>query len=159
MDGGLGRNDSVLQAIADLAGITLQRPAVTEATSLGAGALAGLGTGQWDMAALSALEFDLGTEVSPELPADLRAAARAGWQSVLAAVPGTRALAGPLPRRPAPRGGRASRRPAPTAAGSSATAGPAEHRDRQPGRRQPRLVPPGIERAEPGAPGAGRWSG
>jgi glycerol kinase len=90
VDGGLASNDSVLQAIADLAAITLERPAGTgatalgtEATALGAGALAGLGTGQWDMAALSRLEFEAAAAVSPALAADLRAAARSGWQSVL----------------------------------------------------------------------------
>jgi glycerol kinase len=86
VDGGLGRNDSVLQAIADLAGIVLERPAVTEATALGVGALAGLGTGQWDRDALSRLPFGSGTSVSPDLPAGLRGAARAGWQSALSAA-------------------------------------------------------------------------
>jgi glycerol kinase len=86
VDGGLGRNDSVLQAIADLTGIVLQRPAVTEATALGAGALAGLGTGQWDRAALGDLPFDAGSSVSPALPAYLRDAARAGWHSALSAA-------------------------------------------------------------------------
>ena len=83
VDGGLASNDSVLQAIADLAGITLEGPAVTEATALGAGALAGLATGQWDMAALGRLAFEPGARVSPALPASLRGTARAGWQSVL----------------------------------------------------------------------------
>jgi len=85
VDGGLGGNDSVLQAIADLAGIAVERPAMTEATAAGAGALAGLGTGLWDMAALRDLPFEPGTAVSPALPADRRATARAGWQSVLSA--------------------------------------------------------------------------
>jgi len=83
VDGGLASNDSVLQAIADLAGITLEGPAVTEATALGAGALAGLATGLWDMAALGRLAFEPGARVSPALPAKARGAARAGWQSVL----------------------------------------------------------------------------
>jgi glycerol kinase len=86
VDGGLGRNDSVLRAIADLARIVLERPAVTEATALGAGTLAGLGTGVWDRAALEALPFPAGSVVSPVLPADRAAAARAGWRSALAAA-------------------------------------------------------------------------
>jgi glycerol kinase len=83
VDGGLASNESVLQAIADLAAITLERPAVTEATALGAGALAGLGTGQWDMAALGHMQFEPGAGVSAALPADLRTAARSLWQSAL----------------------------------------------------------------------------
>jgi glycerol kinase len=89
VDGGLGRNDSVLQAIADLAGIALERPAVTEATALGAGALAGLGTGLWDMDALEQLPFDTGSRVRPALAAGARGRARSGWQAVL-----SRSLAG-----------------------------------------------------------------
>jgi glycerol kinase len=100
VDGGLGGNDSVLQAIADLAAIRLERPSGTEATALGAGALAGLGTGQWDMAALSQLEFGPGTAVAPALPASLRAAARAGWQSVLSAALTRWQAAGPGPESP-----------------------------------------------------------
>lgn len=89
VDGGLGRNDSVLQAIADLAGIALERPPVTEATALGAGALAGLGTGLWDLAALGRLPFEAGRRVQPELPETARAKIRFSWQSVL-----SRSLAG-----------------------------------------------------------------
>ncbi len=84
VDGGLGRNDSVLQAIADLSGRCLDRPAGTEATALGAGALAGLGAGQWDLAALAALPVEAGHQVRPGLAEPARQAARAGWQSVLA---------------------------------------------------------------------------
>ncbi len=89
VDGGLSRNDSVLRAIADLAGITLERPAVTEATALGAAALAGLGTGQWDLAALGQLPFAAGRRVQPGLPRTARAKIRFSWQAVLA-----RSLAG-----------------------------------------------------------------
>jgi glycerol kinase len=89
VDGGLGRNDSVLRAIADLAGISLERPAVTEATALGAGALAGLGTGLWDLAALGRLPFDAGGRVLPGLAEADRTAARYRWQAIL-----SRSLAG-----------------------------------------------------------------
>jgi len=83
-DGGLAGNDSVLQAIADLAGISLERPAVTEATALGAGALAGLGTGLWDRAGLAAMAFEVGPAVQPALPPSRRAEARYGWSCALA---------------------------------------------------------------------------
>jgi glycerol kinase len=86
VDGGLARNDSFLAAIADLAGVTLERPPVTEATALGAGALAGLGAGLWDLDGLGALPFDAGQRISPALPDAARAAARAAWQDVLAAA-------------------------------------------------------------------------
>jgi len=86
VDGGMAHNDSVLRAVADLAGVTLERTGVTEATALGAGALAGLGAGLWDQAGLAALPFDAGRRISPALGEAGRAAARAAWREVLAAA-------------------------------------------------------------------------
>jgi len=58
---------------------------VTEATALGAGALAGLGAGLWDQAGLAALPFDPGQRISPDLPEAGRAAAPLRpWREVLA---------------------------------------------------------------------------
>jgi glycerol kinase len=83
VDGGMSGNDSLLQAIADLSGTVLERTPVSEVTALGAGALAGLGTGLWDLAALGRVPFPAGTVVRPWLPAGDRAAAMAAWQDVL----------------------------------------------------------------------------
>ncbi len=47
VDGGAVRNDTLLQFQADLLGIPVVRPAVTETTSLGAAFLAGLAVGFW----------------------------------------------------------------------------------------------------------------
>ncbi len=88
VDGGLGRNDSVVQAIADLSGVRLDRPAQSEATALGAGALAGIGAGLWDRAALAELPFETGAAIAPALPAGDRAAARAAWRELLSAALG-----------------------------------------------------------------------
>jgi glycerol kinase len=84
VDGGMSRNDSLLQAIADLTGTALERPVADEITALGAGTLAGLGTGLWDLAALEGIPFETGAVVRPALPADDRSAARQAWQAVLA---------------------------------------------------------------------------
>ncbi len=83
VDGGMSRNDSLLQAIADLTGVVLERPAAAEVTALGAGALAGLGTGLWDLAALEHMPFEAGMPVRPALHADARDAVRQAWQAVL----------------------------------------------------------------------------
>ena len=83
VDGGMSRNDSLLRAIADLTGAVLERPVADEVTALGAGALAGLGTGLWDLAALQGTSFETGAVVAPTLPADDRAAARRAWQAAL----------------------------------------------------------------------------
>ena len=54
VDGGAASNDLLMQFQADLLGIPLERPAVFEATALGAAYLAGLATGFWpDVEALA----------------------------------------------------------------------------------------------------------
>ena len=88
VDGGLGRNNSVLQAIADLSGLCLERTASTEVTALGAGSMAALGTGLWDEAALASLPVRTDRTVRPCLPADRRDAARNAWRELLAEAMG-----------------------------------------------------------------------
>ncbi len=88
VDGGLARNDSVLQAIADLSGVCLERTARAEVTALGAGSLAGLGIGQWDRTALAGLPVETDRTVRPLLPSDARDAARNAWRLALAEVVG-----------------------------------------------------------------------
>jgi len=84
-DGGMASNDSLLQAIADLCGATLERPSFTEATALGVGAMAGLGAAAWDTAAVAGLLSRAAGEsatVAPRLSADDRAAVRRSWRHV-----------------------------------------------------------------------------
>src|SRR5207302_5163534 len=47
VDGGMTANDLLLQMQADIAGVRVVRPAVTETTALGAAYLAGLAIGFW----------------------------------------------------------------------------------------------------------------
>jgi len=94
IDGGLGRNDSLMQAVADLSGLRLERTAGTEVTALGAGALAGLGIGQWDQAALEALPLQADRAVRPELAKDAAQAARDTWRRLLNGVIGRAGQAG-----------------------------------------------------------------
>jgi glycerol kinase len=68
----------------------VERTAAAEVTALGAGALAGLGTGQWDEAALAALPFETDRTVLPGLAPGAAGAARIAWQRVLAGVLGGR---------------------------------------------------------------------
>ena len=48
VDGGAAASDLLMQMQADIAGIEVQRPCVTETTALGAAYLAGLGVGLWE---------------------------------------------------------------------------------------------------------------
>jgi glycerol kinase len=50
VDGGAVHNDFLMQFQADILGVPVQRPAVTETTALGAAYLAGLATGFWSVA-------------------------------------------------------------------------------------------------------------
>jgi len=60
VDGGAARNDLLMQFQADLLGVPVLRPTITETTAFGAAALAGLGAGIWqdeqELAALWSLE-------------------------------------------------------------------------------------------------------
>jgi len=47
VDGGAARNDDLLAFQADLLGVPVERPVVTETTAAGAAFLAGIGTGFW----------------------------------------------------------------------------------------------------------------
>jgi glycerol kinase len=47
IDGGMSRNTAFVQSLADLSGLTVQVSAETEATTLGAGLLAGMAVGIW----------------------------------------------------------------------------------------------------------------
>jgi glycerol kinase len=79
VDGGAAANDFLCQFQADMLGVEVLRPAVTETTGLGAAYLAGVGAGLWrrdDVAARWKLE----RKFSPIMPAAARAAAYAGWR-------------------------------------------------------------------------------
>ncbi len=76
----------MLQAIADLSGLCLERTATAQVTALGAGSLAGLGTALWDQAALARLPVRPDRAVRPSLPADGRDAARNAWRELFAEV-------------------------------------------------------------------------
>jgi glycerol kinase len=47
VDGGASANDALMQFQADILGVPVVRPAMTETTALGAAFLAGLGVGFW----------------------------------------------------------------------------------------------------------------
>jgi glycerol kinase len=83
LDGGLADNDSVAQAIADLSGRLLERPARREMTSLGVAALAAIGSELLDLPAVAAFPFPIDRRFSPSLSPAGREAHRAAWREVL----------------------------------------------------------------------------
>jgi len=80
VDGGAAVNDLMMQFQADLLGVPVVRPRVTETTALGAAYLAGLATGFWpNPDALRARRHD-DTRFEPKMPETERKQRRARWQ-------------------------------------------------------------------------------
>lgn len=82
-DGGLGRSDFLLQAVADLSGRSVARASETEATGLGIAWLAGLASGRFASPADCRALLEPPTVFEPELASDARERARAQWQAAV----------------------------------------------------------------------------
>ncbi len=84
VDGGAARNDLLMQFQADVLGIPVVRPKVTETTALGAAYLAGLAVGYWkDQQALAQL-WQMERRFEPTMSADHRERLRSGWRQAVA---------------------------------------------------------------------------
>jgi glycerol kinase len=83
VDGGAAVNDLMMQFQADVLGVPVIRPKVTETTALGAAYLAGLATGFWDSADELRANRHQDTQFDPKLPADEVAARRNRWKDAV----------------------------------------------------------------------------
>jgi glycerol kinase len=79
-DGGAACNDLLMQLQADLLGVRVQRPKVTETTALGAAYLAGLAVGFWPGKEEIAAQWQADAEFVPQMTDRRRDALYAGWQ-------------------------------------------------------------------------------
>jgi glycerol kinase len=80
VDGGATSNDFLMQFQADILGVPVQRPAVTETTALGAAYLAGLAVGYWESQDEIARQWQVEKTFQPAMSAAERDALYAGWQ-------------------------------------------------------------------------------
>jgi glycerol kinase len=80
VDGGMARSDWTMQALADLIGRPVLRPAVTETTALGAATLAGIGAGIWSGPEAVAVNWRAERRFTPAMAEAERAERRAGWR-------------------------------------------------------------------------------
>ena len=80
VDGGAVANGFLMQFQADILGVPVLRPAITETTALGAAYLAGLASGFWDSQEAIAGQWQLEREFQPAMSADQRESLYAGWQ-------------------------------------------------------------------------------
>ncbi|HTN76122.1 MAG TPA: FGGY-family carbohydrate kinase, partial [Pirellulaceae bacterium] len=83
VDGGAAANNLLLQFQADLLGVPVLRPVVTETTALGAAYLAGLAVSYWENTAALAQQWQIETRFEPQMPREQAAALRARWQEAL----------------------------------------------------------------------------
>ncbi len=109
VDGGAARNNFLLQLQADILGIPVIRPTVSETTALGAAYVAGLAAGIWDSLEGVRSHWKADRRFDPAWPADRRDAGYASWRR---AVELTR---GWIPEDPASQAGGGAPTPAPAA--------------------------------------------
>jgi glycerol kinase len=83
VDGGAARNDLLMQMQADLAGVPVLRPAMTETTAFGAAALAGLASGFWSGLDQIAACWQLERRFEPQLDEGTRESRRARWREAV----------------------------------------------------------------------------
>jgi glycerol kinase len=83
VDGGASTNDALLQFQADLLGVPVVRPAVTETTALGAAYLAGLAVGFWGSAAEIAGQWRVDRRFEPAMPRGDAARLRERWREAV----------------------------------------------------------------------------
>ena len=79
VDGGASANNLLMQMQADVCGVPVIRPKVTETTALGAAFLAGLAVGVWSSEGDVASHWEVDRVFEPRLSADQRGAKRARW--------------------------------------------------------------------------------
>jgi glycerol kinase len=85
-DGGMVANDWMLQMLADILGVAVERPVVAETTALGAAYLAGLNQGIFaDLDAVSA-QWQRDAHFEPQMAASERDELYAGWQDAVKRV-------------------------------------------------------------------------
>ena len=88
VDGGAARNDILMQFQADMLGVPVVRPRVTETTALGAAYLAGLAVAYWKNAGEIDAQWQVERRFEPALPQTQVQALRAGWRRAVGRAKG-----------------------------------------------------------------------
>ncbi|TXI03784.1 MAG: glycerol kinase GlpK [Pseudorhodobacter sp.] len=86
VDGGMARSDWAMQFLADILGVPVDRPVVTETTALGAACLAALQVGMLGSLDEFATSWALERRFTPAMPEPERAARVARWQRAVQAT-------------------------------------------------------------------------
>lgn len=88
VDGGAAQNDWLMQFQADVLGAPVRRPAIVEATALGAAGLAGLATGVWESGSDFVHAQAEATVFEPSMRSEEREESVRGWRRAVDAVRG-----------------------------------------------------------------------
>jgi glycerol kinase len=88
VDGGAAANDLLMQIQADVLGVPVVRPRVTETTALGAAYLAGLATDYWSGDEEILANWHIDRAFEPVMSRDEAQALRAGWDKAIARTKG-----------------------------------------------------------------------
>lgn len=83
VDGGASVNDRLMQFQADMLGVAVRRPVISETTALGAAYLAGLAVGFWQNPTELMTHWELGREFQPEMSSSQRDTLYARWQEAV----------------------------------------------------------------------------
>jgi glycerol kinase len=83
VDGGAAANDFLLQFQADILGVRVERPAVTETTALGAAYLAGLAVGYWESQDEIEAQWRVEKTFEPQMGEAEREKLYAGWKKAV----------------------------------------------------------------------------
>ncbi len=83
VDGGACKNNLLMQTQADILGVRVVRPKVTETTALGAAYLAGLAVGYWDSIEQIAKQWKADRTFEPTISADERQGKLARWKEAV----------------------------------------------------------------------------
>ena len=86
VDGGMTANDWLMQFLADVLDLPVERPTVTETTALGAARLAGLGAGLYPSPRALSGRWRLDRRFEPSMPAGTRERLLAGWDDAVVRV-------------------------------------------------------------------------
>jgi glycerol kinase len=86
VDGGASKNNLLMQFQADLLGVPVIRPKVTETTALGAAYLAGLAVGYWNSTAEIEQLWQADQRFEPQMNDAQREAVRSAWRQAVAQV-------------------------------------------------------------------------
>lgn len=86
VDGGVTQNNFVMQFQADILGVPVERPVITETTALGAAYLAGLAVGYWPSAEVLREQWQLDRVFEPQISEAEREERYAGWRRAVERV-------------------------------------------------------------------------